>query len=222
MLIFDSPESLVLNEARMNNLESLHLPLENKRVLDVGCGVGHLAQFFVKRNCGVTCIDGRAENVNELKRRYPELSAWCVDVERTWDNWLGGFDIVFCYGLLYHLAEPWRVISNLAEASKELILLETLVTDAIMPILQLEKENSGAKDQSLGGIGGRPSPSYVVWALQNVGFSHVYTPKELPKHPDFIFERRNDMAMHQDGHRLRMIFVGSKHRIKNDALLEMA
>jgi len=41
--VFDAPEALAINGARMSHLESLGLPLAGKRVLDAGCGVGHLA-----------------------------------------------------------------------------------------------------------------------------------------------------------------------------------
>ena len=46
---FDSPAARSLNRARMEHLDSLGLPLSGKSVLDVGCGVGHLAQYFVER-----------------------------------------------------------------------------------------------------------------------------------------------------------------------------
>ncbi|PYT28487.1 MAG: hypothetical protein DMG57_14440 [Acidobacteria bacterium] len=69
---FDTPAALEINRARMSHLKSLRLPLENKFVLDVGCVVGHLAQFFDDRNCRVVCVDGRPENVRALASRYPE------------------------------------------------------------------------------------------------------------------------------------------------------
>src|SRR5437879_1681755 len=69
---FDTPAALEINRARMSHLESLRLRLENKSVLDVGCGVGHLAQFFLDANCRVVCVDGRPENVRALASRYPE------------------------------------------------------------------------------------------------------------------------------------------------------
>jgi 2-polyprenyl-3-methyl-5-hydroxy-6-metoxy-1,4-benzoquinol methylase len=40
---FDEPASLAINAARLEHLASLNLPVEGKRVLDVGCSVGHYA-----------------------------------------------------------------------------------------------------------------------------------------------------------------------------------
>src|SRR5512147_365607 len=78
---FDYPEALELNRARLDHLEHLGLPLEGRSVLDVGCGVGYLAQFFVNRKCRVVCVDGREENIRRLRRRYPGLKAKVADVE---------------------------------------------------------------------------------------------------------------------------------------------
>src|SRR5262245_34400647 len=77
---FDTPLALGINRGRLEHLASLDLPVAGKTVLDVGCGVGHLAQFFVQRQCKVTCVDGRSENVASLKQRYPGLDAHVADV----------------------------------------------------------------------------------------------------------------------------------------------
>src|SRR5262245_54746689 len=63
---FDTPAALAINRARLEHLASLGLPLAGKRVLDAGCGVGHLAQFFRERGCEVVCVDGREENIASL------------------------------------------------------------------------------------------------------------------------------------------------------------
>ena len=78
---FDAPDALSINRARLSNLESLGLPLQDKSVLDVGCGVGHLAQFFVERQCRVVCLDARAENIQSLRQRYPSLEAHQANIE---------------------------------------------------------------------------------------------------------------------------------------------
>ena len=54
--VFDEPMAISINNARLRHLASLNLDLENKTVIDIGSGVGHLAQFFVKDNCNVFCF----------------------------------------------------------------------------------------------------------------------------------------------------------------------
>src|SRR5580693_7462919 len=79
--VFDSPDALAINTARMEHLDSLGMTIAGRTVLDVGCGVGRLAQFFVERGCKVVCVDGRAENITDLRSRYPGLEAHVADVE---------------------------------------------------------------------------------------------------------------------------------------------
>src|SRR5438046_616140 len=79
--VFNSPDAIAINRARLTHLDSLHLPLSRKSVLDVGCGVGHLSRFFVERGCQVTCLDGRRENIDALRSSYPGTQAHVANVE---------------------------------------------------------------------------------------------------------------------------------------------
>jgi 2-polyprenyl-3-methyl-5-hydroxy-6-metoxy-1,4-benzoquinol methylase len=65
---FDTEAALEINQARLAHLESLDLPIEGTRVLDVGYGVGHLAQFFIRKGCDVLCVDGREHNIADRSR----------------------------------------------------------------------------------------------------------------------------------------------------------
>ncbi len=44
--IFDQPQSLEINKARLDHLSSLGLNLRNTTVLEVGSGIGLLTEFF--------------------------------------------------------------------------------------------------------------------------------------------------------------------------------
>lgn len=216
--VFDTPEALAINAARLDHLASLGLPLDRRRVLDAGCGIGHLAQFFVARGCDVVCVDGRAENIRALYRRYPRLVAHVANVEAAPLTELGAHEVVFAYGLLYHLENPLLALRNLAAVCDDLLLLETIVCDAIAPVVRLEDETLSV-NQGLRGLGCRPSPSYVALALNRIGFPYVYAPVEPPAHPDYRFERRNDLSWQRDGANLRGIFVAARRRLANPRLV---
>ena len=218
--VFDLPEALAINRARLEHLASLGLPLEGRRVLDVGCGVGHLAQFFVERRCRVLAVDGREANLESLKARYPGLEARLVDLERESLEPLGRFDVVFCYGLLYHLESPVAGLRKMAEVCDDLLLLETLVCDSGQPAMVLADEPR-VQNQALGHLGSRPSPSFVVMALNRVGFPFVYGAREAPNHPDFRFDWRNDLSISRDTHNLRAIFVASRGRLDRPGLVSL-
>lgn len=217
---FDRADYFEINEARMSHLASLGLSLQGKRVLDVGCGVGHLAQFLVQTGCEVVCVDARKENIERLQSRYPDLEAHVANVESCELSRFGSFDVVFCYGLLYHLENPLIAFRNLASVCNDLLLLETMVCDNDRPVVIIEDE-SAAFSQSLGGLGSRPSPSYVVLALNRVGFGFVYAPRMPPTHQDFVFEWRNDLSSSRDGHPLRCIFAASWTELQSSRFVSL-
>lgn len=160
---FETPEARAINHARLEHLASLGLAVEARRVLDVGGGPGHLAQFFVQRGCSVVSTDARPENVERLHELYPDLDGRVLDVEIDDAASLGRFDIVFCYGLLYHLENPVRALRNIAAVCDHLILLETMVCDSSRSVFCLEDEYLSL-NQALRGIAHRPSPSWVALA----------------------------------------------------------
>jgi SAM-dependent methyltransferase len=217
---FDRPEYVEINRARLTHLASLEIVLQGKTVLDIGCGVGDLAQFFVARGCRVVCVDGRSENISRLHQLYPDLQAHVANVETESLAGFGTFDIVFAYGLLYHLENPLAAWRNMGSVCQELLLLETMVCDHVEPILRMEDE-SGASSQGLKGLGCRPSPSYVVLALNRVGFPFVYAPQKPPEHPDFRFEWRNKLDWQRNGHNLRCVFVASRKELENPQLVSL-
>lgn len=218
--VFDNQNALNINEARLTHLASLDLSLSGKSVLDVGCGVGHLAEFFVNQGCQVTGVDGRTQNINSLRARYPNLQAHVGDVERDPLSKFGGFDIVFCYGLLYHLENPIMALRNMTSVCREVLLLETMVCDHTLPLVRIEDEPF-AFNQALKGIGCRPSPSYVVLTLNRIGFPFVYAPVAPPMHQDFQFKWKNNLDIWRGRHPLRCIFVASKIELNNSNLFNL-
>ena len=218
--VFDVQEAKAFNQARLDHLDTMGLSLSGKRVLDVGCGVGHLARFFLDRECEVVCVDAREENVAAAKELHPGLEAHALDVQAESLSSYGTFDIVLCYGLLYHLENPIGALRNIASVCTETLLLSTQVCDHHLPVMRIEDESS-ARNQAIQGIGHRPSPSYVVLALNRVGFDHIYAPKQLPDHEDYRFEWKSDLGWRRRGRNLRCIFIASREALQNPQLVEL-
>jgi FkbM family methyltransferase len=216
--VFDELNALAINHARLAHLESLRLPLSGKSVLDAGCGVGRLAQFFVKRGCRTVCIDARSENIDRLRALYPGIETGVANVETDRLVRFGVFDIVVCYGLLNHLANPLAGLAHMAEVCGEMLLLETVISDCALPVCRLADEQSETPNQALGGFGCRPSPAFIAMALTRLGFPFVYAPLEPPAHPDFEFEWLGDLADSRDGHALRYVFVASRTELESSQL----
>ena len=206
---FETADALAINRARLDHLASLGLPLQGRRVLDVGCGVGHLSQFFLQRGCSVVAVDGRETNLEALRLRYPGLESRRVDVDTESLAPLGRFDVVFCYGLLYHLENPVAGLRSMAAVCDDMLLLETLVCDSARPTMVLVDEPR-VQNQALGQLGSRPSPAFVVMALNRVGFRNVYAARVPPDHPDFRFRWRDDLSISRGPANLRCVFVASR------------
>jgi FkbM family methyltransferase len=207
--VFDEAEAVRINRARIQMIGAVGLPLAGARVLDVGCGVGRFADYYASQGCDVVAVDARPENIAELHRRYPSVRAIVGDAEVFDFETLGQFDVVHCFGLLYHLENPLAALRNLSRVCTRVLLLETMIVDSKRPMLLLADETKAAS-QALGGIGCRPSPSFVAMSLNRIGFPRVYGLQPDGEHEDFDFEWRDDNEHTRDGHPLRCVFVASR------------
>jgi SAM-dependent methyltransferase len=219
--VFDDTAARRLNEARSWLIDHIRLPLDGARVLDAGCGVGHFIHYYESRGCEIVGVDGRSENIAEVQRRHPAVRAVVGDVENYDLTQLGRFDIVHCLGLLYHLENPIAALRNLKHVCDGLLVLETMVMDAASPVMTLADETKTV-NQALRGIGCRPSPAFVVMALNRIGYRHVYGAEAAGIHEDFDFEWRNDGSYIRDDHPLRCLFVASHAPFHSPCLVSLA
>ncbi|MDK9699926.1 MAG: class I SAM-dependent methyltransferase [bacterium] len=217
---FDTPEAQAINKARMEHLLSLGLPLRGLRVLDLGGGVGHLAQWLLTAGARVFTTDVRAENIARAKVLYPTLRSEVADVERDELTKLGEFDAVFAYGLLYHLENPFLALRKIAALHPKLVMLETIISDSALPMLGLAEE-TGTYSQAVAGVAVRPSPAWIAMALNRVGFAHVYGAALPPDHIDYKFEWKNDGAHNRDRHNLRCVFVAAQEPLALNTLVPL-
>ena len=116
--------ALVSNKARLLHLDSLNLDLAGKSVLEVGAGIGLLTGYLEAKGCSVLSTDGRPGNVRAMEKLFPWRTVGVVDLDLISDvTKLGKFDVVFCYGVLYHLKEPEKALGMLSDACDGMILL---------------------------------------------------------------------------------------------------
>ena len=216
---FDTPEAAAINRARLDHLASLGLAVNGRSALEVGAGVGHLSRFFLERGCRLVTTEARPENVAELRRRFPDVRSEVADVEDSLAP-LGRFEIVFCYGLLYHLESPVRALRNMAEVCDDLLLIETVVCDSPLPVARLDDETLTVS-QALRGIAHRPSSSYLALALNRIGFDYIYAATGRPEYPDYIWTPSGDGAFSRDGHLLRGVFVAARCAIDSAGLVPL-
>jgi SAM-dependent methyltransferase len=155
-----------------------------KSAVDLGCGVGYFAKYLYDSGFDVVAMDGRAENVAEGKRRYPEINFLCRNAEDPTLPDVGVFDFVSCVGLLYHLENPFCAIRNLYRLTGQVLLIESMCAPGTEPSLQLVDEGQD-EDQGLNYIAFYPTEACLVKMLYRAGFPHVYRFENLPSHELF-------------------------------------
>jgi SAM-dependent methyltransferase len=182
---FYSPHYQTHNRARLSHLASLGLPLEGRKVLEVGCGPGDHTGFYLERGCSVRAVDARQECIDAVRARYPGVETARIDLNTPGAlRSLGQFEIVHSYGLLYHLEDPETGIANMASACSDLLLLESCVSphhsEHVYPADELAEDFT----QSVRGLGCRPTRQWLFNILQQ-HFPFVYQTRTQPNHPEF-------------------------------------
>jgi SAM-dependent methyltransferase len=200
--VFDQSHYDALNAARGETvarlLPDLKQRLNLKTALDLGCGLGHYAEILHQHGFDVLAVDGRPENVEEARRRFPHLKFQLADAQDPELPRLGKFDLVLCFGLLYHLENPFRVVRSIAELASKLTLIEGIVYPSPEPAMVLMDENMGV-DQGLNYMAFYPSESCLIKMLRRSGLSQCYCPELMPAHPEYHkgpngFRRRTVLA----------------------------
>jgi len=206
------------NRRRQEHLASLRLPLSGKRVLEFGAGIGDHTSFFLDRGCTVTVTDAREENVRHIRARFPDVDARIVDVEVGLPPDLERHDVVYAYGLLYHLGDPASALVRMASVASEMLLLETCVSFGNGENVNATKEDMRNPTQAVHGLGCRPTRAWVFHALARQ-FEHVYLPLTQPWHEEFPVKWDGPPPVNGTG-LYRSVYIASRHSMTNDRLID--
>ena len=214
-LEFNTWEPIRINQRRLEHLASLGLPISRRTVLEVGAGIGNLTSFFLDRGCEVIATEARPENLKLLAARFPKIKTQSLDLENPSALFASPFDVVFCYGLLYHLGQPAKAIEYMARNCRGLLLLETCVSFGENEALNPCPEPRDRVSQTVSGMGCRPTRPWVYANLKKY-FEFVYMPTTQPNHEQFPIDWRAPEA--HASSLSRAVFVGSKTRLENPLL----
>ena len=111
-----------INPLRLEWIER-YAPLDGKRVLDVGCGGGILADSMARRGANVMGIDLatkalRVAKLHALESATPRIQYHEVSVEQLAKEQPTSFDVVTCMEMLEHVPDPASIVDACARLVK--------------------------------------------------------------------------------------------------------
>ncbi len=111
-----------INPLRLGHIERLVGGLDGKRVLDVGCGGGILAEAMAAKGAKVMGID-LAEKPLKVAALHQRESGSAVDyrlvaAEALADEMPGAFDLVTCMEMLEHVPDPASIVKACSHLAK--------------------------------------------------------------------------------------------------------
>jgi len=112
--LYDDKHSFVWKMAA--GLVELLDPKAGERILDVGCGTGHLTAQIAASGALACGIDQSPEMIRQAREKFPELRFEVMDAREI--SMEEPFDAVFSNATLHWIKEPERVIRGIVKVLK--------------------------------------------------------------------------------------------------------
>ncbi|WOI35799.1 bifunctional 2-polyprenyl-6-hydroxyphenol methylase/3-demethylubiquinol 3-O-methyltransferase UbiG [Alteromonas sp. CI.11.F.A3] len=112
----------LINPLRLDFINQHSNGLFNKKVVDIGCGGGILAESMAKAGAEVVGLDMASASLEIAKLHGLEsgisVEYHCVTAESFADSHTGQFDVVTCMEMLEHVPDPASVVRACAKLVK--------------------------------------------------------------------------------------------------------
>jgi trans-aconitate 2-methyltransferase len=112
--LYDQRHSFVYQHGA--DLLELLAPRAGERILDLGCGTGHLTAQIAARGAEVLGLDASAEMIEQARKNHPQLSFEIADATRF--EVTEPFDAVFSNAVLHWVKPPEKAVERIAAALK--------------------------------------------------------------------------------------------------------
>ena len=156
-------------------------PQPGERVLDLGCGTGHLTAQIAARGADVTGIDASVSMVAQARQNYPKVKFVLGDARRL--AFEQPFDAVFSNAALHWMLDADEVASSMARSLKPggRLVLEMGAKGNVASIVKALEETLGGR-----GIGYRnpwyfPDAAEYSGVLERQGFA-ILAAREFDRH----------------------------------------
>ncbi len=110
--LYDQKHAFIFEYGK--GLLSILAPQAGERILDLGCGTGHLAHEIAESGAQVTGIDASTEMIEQACRAYPGIEFRVADARDF--SFSTQFDAVFSNAALHWVPEAEQVVERIASA----------------------------------------------------------------------------------------------------------
>ena len=181
-------------------IDTLGGALSNYTTLDIGCNDGYFsyetAKLGVKHATGVELRDYAFKKAQLIKEYFQvnnlEIIQDNIEVMTKNGNL---YDIVFAYGLVYHLTNPIEIIEHIGSLTRHALLIATFINKDTDSSLALMKENVDHAGSGAKSLVTRPSEKALVDMLEFAGFSSIS--RYIP-YPFFTNSNSGDFQINKD------------------------
>jgi SAM-dependent methyltransferase len=87
---------------------------KNKKVLEIGCGIGTDTVEFVQSGAKVWAVDASKNSIEMAQKRCPRAFYMVANAEEFLP--IGPFDLVYSFGVLHHTPHPEKVLQRAHDA----------------------------------------------------------------------------------------------------------
>jgi trans-aconitate methyltransferase len=91
-------------------------PARGERILDLGCGTGHLTAQIAETGASVVGIDHSSDMIDAAKLSYPSIEFHCMDA--TGFRFAEPFDAIFSNAVLHWVRPPERGVQRIRDSLK--------------------------------------------------------------------------------------------------------
>ncbi|MEO8298637.1 MAG: bifunctional 2-polyprenyl-6-hydroxyphenol methylase/3-demethylubiquinol 3-O-methyltransferase UbiG [Burkholderiales bacterium] len=113
----------MINPLRLGWIEQCAGPLEGRRIVDVGCGGGILAEAMARKGADVLGIDLadrslKVAQLHAMEGGVAHLAYRLVTAETLADEQPGQYDVVTCMEMLEHVPDPAAIVEACARLAR--------------------------------------------------------------------------------------------------------
>ena len=91
-------------------------PYSQGRILEIGCGIGNISEFFIRDNFNIVLSDLRDNYIEIVKNKFSnevfKIDLVDVDFDTKHKDLIGTFDTVFALNVVEHIKDDHKAIEN--------------------------------------------------------------------------------------------------------------